>query len=522
LKMEFFFFVVVALPLALSADLPNNVLQPDMRAAVKESQWWNTTDNKEMALPLLASSCHIGNAIGCNTYQLPGVSSSFTPGQQLIAITADDVILGPGSGLDIGYNSNTFESTSAWSRESTSTFGAGATVPVAGAAFSGSVQHSSVVFQMMAGTTYNYFASADVKYSVWTAYINPSGPTRNLAEAVAALAPYSQDNQKDYFTLFSEWGTHFTSQINFGGFFTQSASINSVQAMQAGFSDELMSVGLGGSFGKLIGFNITSTSSLNQSAQDSFNSFSSYSSIHVFGGNETHLMVDEEWFESVQLGPKPMSSLLRFMGTLFTGQVSLSLAQAYSDYMQVCPLDASGVVCAGSGQCLFDNVPPKCICATTCIAPAIQTASCECQCPDIHKCKNGGTLNKDCTCTCSKTCFNCGVLDSDDCTCKCRGNSDHGWTGDLCESKYGHCVPGPGSGNPDGSCPSDSNQCRNSGGGASTACDITQVCCNTDMHSVCAPFGSTCSCGAFSCDVNRAQMCVEGAFDPNCACSSDP
>jgi hypothetical protein len=96
-------------------------------------------------------------------------------------------------------------------------------------------------------------------------------------------------------------------------------------------------------------------------------------------------------------------------------------------------------------------------------------------------------------CQCALTCENGGSLDAQSCTCSCVGDEDHGWTGSTCASTYGHCVAGAGNG-----LPSAGTSCEQTGLCASTLhsyeCDVTEVCCMSDMDGKCCPYGNSCYC----------------------------
>jgi hypothetical protein len=100
-------------------------------------------------------------------------------------------------------------------------------------------------------------------------------------------------------------------------------------------------------------------------------------------------------------------------------------------------------------------------------------------------------------CKCTLQCQNGGTLDRNSCTCTCRGNDDHGWTGGDCSRDYGKCVRGAGSsGTPSarGRACVEGNIC---GGLERTdTCENTEVCCNRDEGGLCCPWGSSCRCFA--------------------------
>jgi len=106
---------------------------------------------------------------------------------------------------------------------------------------------------------------------------------------------------------------------------------------------------------------------------------------------------------------------------------------------------------------------------------------------------------KDGKCQCVRECEGGGTLNPSSCTCECRGNVKHGWAGATCSETYGKCQPGPGTGNPSASdrCPLN-NRCSPDWG--QKTCEDTDLCCATDFGAKCCPFGSTCDCGAGSCD----------------------
>lgn len=101
-------------------------------------------------------------------------------------------------------------------------------------------------------------------------------------------------------------------------------------------------------------------------------------------------------------------------------------------------------------------------------------------------------------CQCVRKCANGGTLNPDTCTCKCKGNAKHGWTGPECEETYGSCQPGVGTGNRGaaqecpvrGSCSSwyDSHLCK-----------PTEVCCATNIKTTCCPYGNSCKCSVDRC-----------------------
>jgi len=105
-------------------------------------------------------------------------------------------------------------------------------------------------------------------------------------------------------------------------------------------------------------------------------------------------------------------------------------------------------------------------------------------------------------CKCIRRCENGGVLDPNTCTCKCRSDLHHGWTGSDCTETFGTCQPGLGTGNPRaaGKCIYQNGYCSSADAGVTrTMCQATDVCCLTDFKGRCCPFGSRCSCGSNDC-----------------------
>jgi len=96
-------------------------------------------------------------------------------------------------------------------------------------------------------------------------------------------------------------------------------------------------------------------------------------------------------------------------------------------------------------------------------------------------------------CQCALQCENGGTLDEQACTCTCVGDEDHGWTGSTCASTYGHCVAGAGNGLPSaGTTCEQTNVCASKL--HSHECDVTEVCCMSDMDGKCCPYGNSCYC----------------------------
>ncbi|CAE8630041.1 unnamed protein product, partial [Polarella glacialis] len=115
--------------------------------------------------------------------------------------------------------------------------------------------------------------------------------------------------------------------------------------------------------------------------------------------------------------------------------------------------------------------------------------------PDAHS-RHSICMSGEFGCQCVRQCANGGVLDLASCTCKCRGDLWHGWTGPECRETYGSCQPGAGAFNPDlaRACPV-RNRCeswQNWRGGAE--CRATDICCTSNVEAKCCPFGSTCAC----------------------------
>merc|ERR1712232_707424 len=122
---------------------------------------------------------------------------------------------------------------------------------------------------------------------------------------------------------------------------------------------------------------------------------------------------------------------------------------------------------------------------------------------EFHGCKPpslswGKNPQGDYSCSCALKCNNGGVLDAESCTCKCPGDQWHGWHGSTCDESYGACQMGLNSGNPESArtCAID-NTCKSNYWGAT--CKVTDVCCLTDFHGTCCPFGSTCKCSVGNC-----------------------
>lgn len=105
---------------------------------------------------------------------------------------------------------------------------------------------------------------------------------------------------------------------------------------------------------------------------------------------------------------------------------------------------------------------------------------------------------RDGKCECVRTCANGGILEPSSCTCKCRGNLQHGWKGANCEETYGSCQAGAGTGNPVAArkC-SVANTCES--WYHSHLCNATDVCCATNFGTMCCPFGNSCRCDVDSC-----------------------
>lgn len=109
-------------------------------------------------------------------------------------------------------------------------------------------------------------------------------------------------------------------------------------------------------------------------------------------------------------------------------------------------------------------------------------------------------------CQCVLECQNGGSLDPSACTCTCRADDDHGWTGGDCSEDFGKCVRGVGSsGTPTarGRACVEGNVCA--GIERSDVCGNTDVCCNRDEGGLCCPWGSTCNCFALG---KRFCQCV--------------
>jgi len=105
-------------------------------------------------------------------------------------------------------------------------------------------------------------------------------------------------------------------------------------------------------------------------------------------------------------------------------------------------------------------------------------------------------------CKCARTCHNGGTLDESSCTCQCRGDAKHGWTGPTCEETYGSCQPGRGTWNEGAAarCPVN-NVCASWTSGST--CRATDVCCASRVGTKCCQFGDTCHCGHTGCDCVR-------------------
>jgi len=122
---------------------------------------------------------------------------------------------------------------------------------------------------------------------------------------------------------------------------------------------------------------------------------------------------------------------------------------------------------------------------------------------EFHGCKPPSyTWGKDSqggySCSCTLKCNNGGVLDKESCLCKCPGDEYHGWNGPTCDETYGACQMGLNSGNPASArkCAIDGT-CKSNYWGAT--CKDTDVCCLTDFHGTCCPFGSKCKCSTGDC-----------------------
>jgi len=105
-------------------------------------------------------------------------------------------------------------------------------------------------------------------------------------------------------------------------------------------------------------------------------------------------------------------------------------------------------------------------------------------------------------CMCMRKCENGGDLDFVTCTCRCKGDLWHGWSGPTCTETYGQCQPGEGTGNPAAAqkCLTQNGYCSSANPqGTRAICSPTEVCCLTDFKGLCCPLGSRCSCGSFDC-----------------------
>jgi len=483
----------------------------------------NEKGYREIARNYLGGACNAATGKDCNPTQLPadGWSAPYATPSRLVTFDPKQVTILPGSGYTGTASATIYQSTSSWSNRVSGSFGLSGSGTYKGATFSGSLAMSDVAESMFGGKSRHYFAESRSDYSVFFADFRPKAVEEAALAAINALPAFDKSNEgvrNQYFDFFSQFGTHYVRSVEFGGLFRQTATIDVVGADERNFDESIMSLGLGASFKKAASGNFSMGSSLTTEQQKEFESIATFNNLRVVGGEQTnHVM--PQWLETVEGAPLPIGTTLEHIAEMFSGKIRTDLYAAYSAYLSVCPADEHNVVCGGSGSCNYEASPATCSCPVTCKSPSVMGPTCSCQCPEHIKCMNGGKLIPEtCECVCpGDTCKNCGFLEKKDCSCRCRGNDKHGWQGPRCEETYGRCHPGPGSGNPDGSC-NGNNDCKNGGGGASTSCRDTEVCCNTCCKSQCAPYGSTCSCGAFSCSINPGPVCDPTKFDPNCAC----
>merc|ERR1712136_581207 len=82
---------------------------------------------------------------------------------------------------------------------------------------------------------------------------------------------------------------------------------------------------------------------------------------------------------------------------------------------------------------------------------------------------------------------------SDESAMLTKASEYHGCSGSTCASTYGHCVAGAGNGLPSaGTTCEQTNVCASKL--HSHECDVTEVCCMSDMDGKCCPYGNSCYC----------------------------
>lgn len=214
----------------------------------------------------------------------------------------------------------------------------------------------------------------------------------------------------------------------------------------------------------------------NQSQSSSESTYNYHKSCRAFGGDQSSMHINPCTPSSASSEEDKTAEFNTWLGGGEQGE-----GQSIYKYDLMPVADILGAM----GLDKFTNQMEKAVEFHSCVAPRFKWVQADSG--NEHFCK------------CDLTCQNYGTL-NDDCTCTCRGDDYHGWSGDDCSEPYGTCQMGTNSGNPSNAanCPVNGNTCASNSW--QQICKPSEVCCLTNFEGKCCPFGSSCSCGVGDCE----------------------
>eukprot|EP00756_Hemistasia_phaeocysticola_P025158 Hpha_TRINITY_DN15990_c0_g8::TRINITY_DN15990_c0_g8_i1::g.74369::m.74369 len=284
--------------------------------------------------------------------------------------------------------------------------------------FSLGISHEKLSHKMFNSDITNYYSEVSRRFIVFRASLNDTVTLRPEVAAVVADLPATcctdPADQQAWFDFFQKYGTHYVSEVSFGGQMKMYTFVQSTVRSDDVITEADWNFNVGAQFmnNSGIGFSFA-----NEHQQESFNKFGDYTFDQHFisiGGDQS-VTVYDQWLKTVQASPAPIQTTVKPLSELLApAGLSSTFEDAFSAYLMYCPHTDEGV-CNGLGVCDWTTQTCNCDDGTT----ADADGNCYPLCLD--NCNGHGTCTKG-VCTCYVDSYGIGYS-GPTCATKCGSHT---------------------------------------------------------------------------------------------------
>ena len=224
--------------------------------------------------------CNTLTAVGCNPYQLPVYNGETFAPVLLVQVHASDVSTDPTEHRDEHAQSFLNKAASENSAANAESFGIVGTVPDQNAAFSGGLQHQTLVNHMHIYSTVSFYSEIERRYVVYAGTLKHKQQgnwtlTKDFADAVASLpdSAAADDDAAKWFAFFEKFGTHYVNGVSMGGAMKMTTFLQSSIESDSKVSQSHWSFDLEASFQIKAGINVSWDSEHTQEEYEQFENY---------------------------------------------------------------------------------------------------------------------------------------------------------------------------------------------------------------------------------------------------------